>query len=84
MKTFTFHTDAGHGWLEVSTDDLRSVSMCAASFSRYSYRDTGKLYLEEDCDASKFIAAWQAKHGAVEFRERYQHSSFVRNLPRLG
>ncbi|MEH2525846.1 MULTISPECIES: hypothetical protein [unclassified Bradyrhizobium] len=82
---FTFHVDAGHGWLEVSAADLAALGMTAAHFSGYSYvsRDGGTFYLEEDCDAFKFISVWKAKHGRQpEFRENYQHNSFVRSLPR--
>jgi hypothetical protein len=35
---FTFISDPGHGWLEVTTVDLARVGMRCADFTRYSYR----------------------------------------------
>lgn len=89
---FTFHTDAAHGWLEVTLADVLDVGLFINSFSRYSYREpvgtgstTIKLYLEEDRDASMFIAAYVEKHGNVPtLNDKHQRNSFVRNLPRLA
>jgi len=64
-KTFTYFTDPGHGWLNVTTADCLDVGLLSSDFSRYSYRRAEKLYLEEDCDAPKFITAYTAKHGAA-------------------
>jgi hypothetical protein len=85
---FTFITDPGHGWLEVWAPHLAELGMTHASFSRYSYVKYSALgsvyYLEEDCDAPKFIAAWEAKHGRkIELREHYEHPTAIRRLPRL-
>jgi hypothetical protein len=83
-KSFTFHTDPGHGWLEVSMHDMRDVGLEPHSFSRYSYRQRNVFYLEEDCDASKFIAAWEAKHGkGWVSADKYATQSFIRNLPSI-
>jgi hypothetical protein len=80
-KTFTFHTDAGHGWIEVDWTDLKAASLNPSDFSRYSYRQRNTFYLEEDCDASKFIAAWQEQTGQhAEFRDAYMGRSFIRQL----
>lgn len=89
MATFTFHTDAAHGWLEVSGPDLSALGFKPADFSRYSYADLrGTIptyFLEEDCDASKFVARFTERNGALPtFKDAYQHNSFVRNLPRLA
>lgn len=83
---FTFYTDPGHGWLEVSAADLRGVNLSAASFSRFSYRKGADLYyLEEDCDAGKFLAAWEAKHNRKpDIRDVHQEHTFIRNLPRIS
>lgn len=88
-KVFTFHADAAHGWLEVSTSDLAQLGFIPASFSKYSYADRkGALpvyYLEEDADASKFVLAWEAKHKAkIQTKEKYQHTSFIRHLGRIS
>jgi hypothetical protein len=83
-NTFTFHTDPGHGWVEVDLHNMRLAGLEPSSFSKYSYRKRNVFYLEEDCDASKFIAAWQEKTGLhAEFRNSYQAQTFIRNLPRI-
>jgi hypothetical protein len=58
MSKFDFHYDAGHGWLKVHIYDAADVGLYADDFSAYSYRNGEHLYLEEDCDAGRFLAAW--------------------------
>jgi len=85
-KTFTFFTDPGHGWLNVTTADCLDVGLSLAAFSRYSYRRNEKLYLEEDCDAAKFIAAYTAKYGAAPtFKESHTNrDSIIRTQARIN
>jgi hypothetical protein len=65
-KAFKFYTDPGHGWLKVTRADCLDLGFTANDFSAYSYLgDGGEIYLEEDCDAPKFLHAYQAKHGAM-------------------
>jgi hypothetical protein len=79
---FTFYTDPGHGWLEVPFGELKALGLNPQDFSRYSYSKRNVFYLEEDCDAPKFVEAWKAKHGSdPQFREEYQSKTFIRNLP---
>ncbi len=81
---FTFIEDPGHGWLEVTTVDLARVGLKSSDFSRYSYRRGNTLYLEEDCDAPKFIEAWRRKNGGTpELRDVYQARTFIRDLPHI-
>ena len=61
--TFKFWIDPGHGWLQVAWYDLKALGLNPRDFSRYSYRNRNMFYLEEDCDAPKFLAAYSAKHG---------------------
>ena len=74
-KTFTFHVDPGHGWLEVTIDDLKAVGLLPLDFTSYSYRswDGKTLYLEEHEDASRFAVAWKAMHGDINvpYVEKY-------------
>ena len=49
-NSFTFHSDNGHGWLEVSQADLNRAGLTRLDFSGYSYVDGDTLYLEEDCN----------------------------------
>lgn len=58
--TYTFHTDPGHGWLEVSKEEL-SIFNIADKISSYSYKLGSKVFLEEDCDAGLFINALENK-----------------------
>jgi hypothetical protein len=85
MKTFTFHIDPGHGWLKVTTGDCLDIGLFADNFSRYSYQRNHELFLEEDCDAAKFIRAYRAKHGVIYIKECHTSGqSFIRRLPRVN
>ena len=85
MTPFTFHTDPGHGWLEVPAADVRALGV---KVSRYSYRsrDGRTVYLEEDCDAPAFVEVWTAKHGQrPEYREQdHANSAPCRALPHVS
>ena len=84
MTTFTFHTDPGHGWLEVSIPNLLSVGLVPSDFSAYSFEGNGNVYLEEDCDAAAFIRTYEQKVGPFVCRE--QHSTYnhwIRRLKRI-
>jgi hypothetical protein len=82
---FTFHSDAAHGWLEVSADDLAALNLSPRIFTKYSYRKGNRFFLEEDCDANKFFAVYIKKYGALpEIHDEYQHTSFVRSLQRVA
>ena len=85
MKTFTFHTDPGHGWLEVTVADIADLGLTRKDFSSYSYTMRGILYLEEDCDAPVFIKAFKAKHGEDAFRTVEEHKEVtpIRSYPAL-
>ena len=83
-QSFTFHTDPGHGWLEVSKSQLETVGLGVDQISGYSYRNGDTLYLEEDCDAGLFLARYKVKYGKLpECLDRYAEDSFVRNLPHV-
>jgi hypothetical protein len=57
---YTYHTDPGHGWLEVGVDELILLGI-GDKISSYSYINGGKAYLEEDCDMGLFIRTMEAK-----------------------
>ena len=87
-KSFTFHTDPGHGWLEVPYAALADVGLGCSCFSQYSYYSERlqAVFLEEDCDAPKFFAAYSRHNGgAVPIIPEKHHAGdcFVRRLPRL-
>jgi hypothetical protein len=82
--TFIFHTDPGHGWLEVGLNEVKSAGLQLSDFSEYSYRDGPRLFLEEDLDAGVFVKAWKAAGNAITIiEENTDDDSFVRNLPRI-
>ena len=59
MHTFTFHSDAGHGWLEVPRKMLQELGI-REQISACSYVKGDRAFLEEDCDAPRFIHALRA------------------------
>ena len=79
---FRFHSDAGHGWLEVRRNELNASGLTAVDFSYCSYRaSNGTLYLEEDCDAPKFLDAYKKNTGnEIEFEEIEQDPSPIRAM----
>ena len=67
MKTrnLNFYSDPSHGWLEVKRSDLIALGI-EDDISGFSYQKGSKVYLEEDCDMSRFIdaataAGWEIK-----------------------
>jgi hypothetical protein len=78
--TFTFHTDPGHGWVEVPIALVFELEIYD-DISRYSYHDGVNAFLEEDCDAAIFIRAFEDKHGQrPAFEESHKNQTHVRNL----
>ena len=63
-----FHSDAGHGWLAVKLNELKMLGI-QADISSYSFVKGKTAYLEEDCDAAKFIEAAKAKGITVELKQ---------------
>lgn len=88
MKTFDFISDPGHAWLKVPHALLAELGI-ADQITSYSYSRGDFAYLEEDCDASRFVAAMNAAGREFKFRERNSphRPSRVRNYatyrPRL-
>ena len=56
MKTITAISDPGHGWAKVKRSELVKLGIIG-EISYYSYQRGEYVYLEEDCDLSKYIAA---------------------------
>ena len=71
-----------HGYLRVSEYDLLGWGIVPTEFSKYSYYDNSHryLYLEEDCDAPKFIKILKDKLGIdVRINREVQTSDFFCN-----
>ena len=78
-RKLRFINDPGHGWLEVDKKGLLLLGI-NKDISSYSYQKGGKAYLEEDCDASLFIATAKAAGMVLEIGNIYQNQdAFVRN-----
>lgn len=84
MTTFTFHTDPGHGWLEVPVAELRRAQLAPSDFSAYSFIRGSTVYLEEDCDASIFIRSYEAHVGPFSAQEKHlDYTHWIRALSRI-
>lgn len=78
----TFHTDPSHGWLEVPRSELAKYGLLErVSSCSYESLDGSIIYLEEDCDAGLYLNALKENGVDFTFDERYQKSTFIRNLP---
>jgi hypothetical protein len=80
---YTYHTDNGHGWLEVSAEKVRALGV---SVTRYSYesKDEKILFLEEDCDMPEFLKALREAGEGYVVTEVYDGDlSPIRRLQRL-
>ena len=80
---YIFHTDPGHGWLEVTRAELIRLGILE-NISAYSYEKGDKVYLEEDCDASRFVAAKKALGESFAFIDRYLENTPIRNYPHFS
>jgi hypothetical protein len=83
-KILTFHSDPGHGWLEVPKQLLQEVGYAP---SRCSYQSffAETVYLEEDCDATLFSE--RAKEKGFNFKivhESHSELCFIRRLSRMS
>lgn len=84
-RTFTCYSDPGHGWVKVPAETILAIGLKAADFTPYSYVDHGHMFLEEDCDASKFVSAFEkkfntaprftGKHCNGQSRVRHKHNN---------
>jgi len=83
MQPYTFHTDVGHGWLEVPVQEVKDLGI-GEDISGYSYisDDWKTVYLEEDCDAQRFIDAKLEKHKVkiTWVYEQHNDDCFIRRL----
>lgn len=67
-ESFDFHSDAGHGWLEVPKSLLKELGI-AKQISRLSYQKGNKVYIEEDGDYMTFKKAYEEKYGSLPVNE---------------
>lgn len=69
MKSITreWYTDPSHGWLKVEYSELVELGI-HNEISAWSYRNGDYAYLEEDCDAMKYLNAVNKNGGEILFR----------------
>jgi hypothetical protein len=72
------HVDPGHAWLEVQRSELEALGI-AGGISSCSYQKGDSVYLEEDCDASLFIAAKEKIGEKVEYEEIFKDPTPIRD-----
>ena len=85
MKTYSFLSDPGHGWLKVPIEDLIAVGLNLEKISACSYYDRKQtyVYLEEDRDANVFFRAYKEKFGEepkIKESKPSDKRSFIRSL----
>ena len=79
---YNYHTDPGHGWIEVPISELRRLKLKP---SPYSYKKGQLAYLEEDCDASAWAHAKRAAGEAFELVAlNVDHDHPIRDFSRFG
>ena len=61
-KSYKFHSDPGHGWLQVPRSEIGKLGI-EDEISSYSYQCRDSVYLEEDCDLYRFVKAYERKYG---------------------
>ena len=75
--TFDFYSDPGHGWLKVSKSLLLKIigAQWRSVFTPFSYERGDFVYLEEDCDLSRFINWMESVGLTVNIRQRPQSNN---------
>jgi hypothetical protein len=87
VKALKFYQNPGHAWIAVPSEALALVGLSKNDFTAYSHQSrTGTmLYLEEDCDATKFVEAFERKFGCKPYllEQHTNHRHWIRSLPAL-
>ena len=81
MKKYRYHQDPGHGWIQVTLDELKQAGVLH-SITPYSYIDLRNeiAYLEEDCDAATFVNAAGITRDQIE-DVYHRGDCYIRRLP---
>jgi hypothetical protein len=62
QNVYRSYSDPGHGWVRVPIAVLKTLGI-ADKVTHYSYQRGDYAYLEEDCDMSLFIKAFNELNG---------------------
>lgn len=79
-ETYKFHTDPGHGWLQVPRVKLKELKI-ENEISQYSYVKGDDVFLEEDLDAGLFCQAMKKLNQEFKTEEiNSDNESFIRGF----
>ena len=67
---FEKYDDASHGWLKVEKSLLAELNI-SHLITDFSYMKENYAYLEEDCDASRFLEALEIDYPEAQVRFKY-------------
>ena len=77
---YTFLTDPGHGWMCVTRSEIIRLGL-SEKISRFSYQKGELVYLEEDCDASRFLAEKRDRNEPFTIKETHtDRDHWIRHL----
>jgi hypothetical protein len=73
MQAYIFHSDAGHGWLQVPLAEIKKLKI-EDKISNYSYIDRYNefAFLEEDDDLRKFLEEKKNRGEEYKIIENYE------------
>ncbi len=75
QEKFIYHQDPGHGWIAVSRKFCEELGILKV-ITTCSYQKAGTVYLEEDCDGSRFCKAFRDRFGCdPNLEERHTNNS---------
>jgi hypothetical protein len=78
VPVYTWMADPGHAWLKVPLSAISKLGVCK-QITHYSYVHGTDAYLEEDCDAPRFIKAAEAAGWDFRCTEEFvNHDSPIR------
>jgi len=84
-KIYTMYADPGHAWLKVRRAELVRLGILE-QISRYSYQHGPFVFLEEDCDAARFVIAKSQRGEGYMITEECEPRAdrFVRRCARFS
>jgi len=83
MLKLDYVQDPGHGWIAADRQMLAFLGLLEAT-STYSYQDQDLVWLEEDCDAPRFLSALSRvgiKYEIIDTHTRVD--AWIRSLERF-
>ena len=83
MLKLDYIQDPGHGWIAADRQMLAFLGLLEAT-STYSYQDQDLIWLEEDCDAPRFLSALSRVGIEYEIIEIHTRGdAWIRSLKRF-